>query len=123
MWPAFLPWLLCLLLVAGWLIEKWSWRKKERACRQEAETLQRLLQALDSASDAIGIGDMESSSLYHNRAHRPADVLARIWEPFYPIKYKGTGLGLATTYSVIKKHGVSIDVAPGPDTARRSPLS
>lgn len=31
--------------------------------------LTRIVQAVESASDAIGIGDMESNSLFHNRAH------------------------------------------------------
>lgn len=31
--------------------------------------LTRIVQAVESASDAIGIGDMESNSLFHNKAH------------------------------------------------------
>jgi D-alanine transaminase len=39
-----------------------------------------------------------------------ADVVARIFKPFYSTKPKGTGLGLATTRKVILTHGGSIDV-------------
>ncbi len=53
-------------------------------------------------------------SMADNGCGIPADVLARIWEPFFTTKDKGTGLGLATTYSVIKKHGGSVNVASEP---------
>ena len=38
--------------------------------RRTEQTLLRISQAVESASEAIGIGDMESTSLYHNRAHQ-----------------------------------------------------
>ena len=71
-----IPWtLLVLVLACGW----WQKRRYDRALHasEEAErvlrvtkgTLRRISQAVESASDAIGIGDMEGTSLYHNRAH------------------------------------------------------
>jgi PAS domain S-box-containing protein len=45
-------------------------RRKHRLDQADAAlVLQRVLQAVESASDAIGIGDFEGNSTYHNRAH------------------------------------------------------
>ena len=38
----------------------------------------------------------------------------RIFEPYYSTKQTGNGLGLATTYSIISKHGGHIEVASEP---------
>lgn len=39
----------------------------------------------------------------------PADVLPRIWDPFFTTKEKGnTGLGLSISYQIIKEHGGEI---------------
>ncbi|MBF0450191.1 MAG: response regulator [Candidatus Magnetomorum sp.] len=37
--------------------------------------------------------------------------LSRIFEPYFSTKTKGSGLGLATTYAIIQKHGGHISVA------------
>ncbi len=48
----------------------------------------------------------------------PRDYISRIFEPYFTTKDSGNGLGLATTYSIIKKHDGTIDVesAPGAGT-------
>ncbi len=40
----------------------------------------------------------------------PQEHLSKIFDPYYTTKQKGSGLGLATSYSIIKKHGGDIAV-------------
>ena len=67
------PWLLAAALAIGLVIVLLRARASERRCAAELAAteakLKRLVQAVDSASDAIGIGDMDSNSLFHNKSH------------------------------------------------------
>ncbi len=44
----------------------------------------------------------------------PADVLPRIFDPYFTTKPGGSGLGLATAYAIIAKHGGSLSVESKP---------
>ena len=51
----------------------------------------------------------------------PAAHLARIFEPYFTTKQKGSGLGLAVTYSVVKRHDgyIRVESNPGVGTTFR----
>jgi len=40
----------------------------------------------------------------------PADILPRVFDPYFTTKQKGNGLGLAIAYSIVDRHGGAIDV-------------
>ena len=44
----------------------------------------------------------------------PVDVLPRIFDPYFTTKPGGRGLGLATAYAIIAKHGGSLSVESRP---------
>jgi PAS domain S-box-containing protein len=65
-----LPWVLPpAALAAGFVLGRWRAGRLQRRLDHTEAMLRRISQAVESTSDAIGIGDMQGHSLYHNRAH------------------------------------------------------
>jgi PAS domain S-box-containing protein len=59
-------------------------------------------------------GDYVKVSVKDSGIGIPKDIVPRIFDPFYTTKQKGHGLGLATCYSIINRHGGCIDVESEP---------
>jgi signal transduction histidine kinase len=57
-------------------------------------------------------------SVVDSGAGIPPEALSRIFEPFFTTKSKGTGLGLATCYTIVKRHGghLKVESTPGRGT-------
>ena len=61
--------------------------------------------------EGLEAGDYVEFEVRDNAAGIKPEHLARIFDPFFTTKKHGTGLGLATVLSVVRKHGGQIAVA------------
>jgi len=59
-------------------------------------------------------GEYVKISIIDHGIGMPNEIISRIFDPFYTTKPKGHGLGLATSYSIINRHGGHIDVESEP---------
>ncbi len=62
----------------------------------------------------LAAGDYIKISITDHGIGMPAEILPRIFDPFFSTKNKGHGLGLATGYSIVHRHGGCIDVESEP---------
>ncbi len=58
----------------------------------------------------LGSGDYVKISVKDKGTGIPKEMIQFIFDPFFSTKAKGHGLGLATCYSIINRHGGAIDV-------------
>lgn len=58
----------------------------------------------------LGPGSYIKIAIQDNGIGIPEHFLSKIFDPYFTTKDTGSGLGLATSYSIVKKHGGMIDV-------------
>jgi PAS domain S-box-containing protein len=68
----------------------------------------------DNEYPILKMGDYIKLSVTDTGIGIPKELQKRIFDPFFTTKTKGHGLGLATSYSIIKRHGGCIDVYSEP---------
>ena len=63
----------------------------------------------------LGAGRYVKLSVADEGTGIPADHIARVFDPFFTTKQKGSGLGLAVSYSIIRKHEglMTVESEPG----------
>jgi two-component system cell cycle sensor histidine kinase/response regulator CckA len=63
-----------------------------------------------SLPPGLAQGDYVMIAIRDTGAGIPDHYLSKIFDPYFTTKEKGSGLGLATSYSIVKNHGGMIDV-------------
>lgn len=75
------------------------------------EVLARNVQATDNdLPTELAAGDYVAISISDNGPGIPPQLLGKIFDPYFTTKEKGSGLGLATSYSIIRNHDGLIKV-------------
>ncbi len=59
---------------------------------------------------SLSSGEFVAITVRDSGIGMPEHLLSRIFDPYFTTKEKGSGLGLATSYSIVKNHGGMIDV-------------
>jgi PAS domain S-box-containing protein len=73
---------------------------------------------IEAASPSLAPGRYVKIEIHDTGVGIPSDILPRIFDPYFTTKKSGSGLGLATAYSVVSKHGghLAVRSIPGVGT-------
>ena len=72
--------------------------------------------AVDPAEDRVGITIADTGKGI------PADLIEKVFDPFYTTKSEGTGLGLSVCHNIIVQHGGSIELSSSPGQGTRASI-
>ena len=74
---------------------------------------------VDGQVPALTAGDYVEFEVRDNASGIPPENIGKIFDPFFTTKKHGTGLGLATVLTIVRKHGgqITLDTAVGVGTA------
>jgi PAS domain S-box-containing protein len=78
----------------------------------------RLDERIESFGSHVRPGDYVRIAVSDQGRGIRADQMQKIFDPFFTTKEEGTGLGLATTYSIVRRHGggIFVNSTPGVGT-------
>jgi PAS domain S-box-containing protein len=73
---------------------------------------------MEAASPSLAAGRYVKIEIHDTGVGIPSEILPRIFDPYFTTKKSGSGLGLATAYSIVSKHGghVAVRSTPGVGT-------
>jgi PAS domain S-box-containing protein len=69
---------------------------------------------IEAASPSLAAGRYVKIEICDTGVGIPSEILPRIFDPYFTTKKSGSGLGLATAYSVVSKHGGHLGVRSTP---------
>ena len=100
----------CLMLVDGQQLRQALWNLVINAA-EAISGAGKICLGIDQPTATIFVEDSGSGI--------PEDIRGKIFDPFFTTKDKGSGLGLATVYTIVEQHGGCVDIRDVKDGGTR----